>query len=83
MTWRRVVLARGECRHCGGPIVLLGGPRDDRGRRHAFWAHHWRDGLRLLHCWSPYGIVAARQAEPLPRWQARLRRLLRRLRGRR
>ncbi|MET7335986.1 hypothetical protein [Nonomuraea sp. NPDC005650] len=78
----QTVLDRAECRHCDDPIVLLGGEKDARGGRAAFWAHEWRDGLQLVHCWSPYGIVPSQQAAPLPRWRARLRKLARLIRGR-
>jgi hypothetical protein len=78
----RVLLDRGECRHCCEPIVLLSEPYA-HGERFTFWAHEPKeDGPQLIHCWSPYGIVPAPWAAPLPRWRARLRTLLRSIRGR-
>jgi hypothetical protein len=77
----RVVLDRGDCRHCREPIVLLGGDVGVSGKRFVFWAHDWKDGVRLVLCWSPYAIVPGPAAAPRWRVRALLRRLVRQLRG--
>ncbi|MFG1977051.1 hypothetical protein ACGFJC_47630 [Nonomuraea fuscirosea] len=78
----RWVIDRAECRHCEELIVLLS-ERDGTRVRRMFWAHSPREGgPRLVHCWDPYGIVPAPQAEPMPQVRARWRRLVRLIRGR-
>ncbi|MET8006262.1 hypothetical protein [Nonomuraea glycinis] len=78
---QRVVLDRGECRHCRELIVLLGGAVGVSGKRFVFWAHDWKDGVRLVLCWSPYAIVPGPAAAPRRRVRARRRRLVRQFRG--
>ncbi|TMR10104.1 hypothetical protein ETD86_40990 [Nonomuraea turkmeniaca] len=81
MSRSRVVLGQAGCRHCGEPIVLLGGEVDTRGKRFTFWAHDWQNGVRLVRCRTPFSAGVGPEAAPARR-RARLRGLVRLLAGR-